>query len=92
MNFDLKIGDGDVISLKAEHRALLEAMFETLSNILALPDPRTQGFALHGLGHLHHPGVRDLVQHFLDGHREDFTPERDTVDRAMQGRDGNVRE
>ncbi len=88
MTFDLKIDEGDVLSLKAEHRALLDAMFETLSRILALPDPRTQGFALHGLGHLHHPGVRDLVQHFLDDHREDFTPEG--IQWVERCRDGTV--
>lgn len=88
MDFELKIGEGDVLSLKIEQRALLDAMFETLSNILALPDPRTQGFALHGLGHLHHPEVRDLVQHFLDEHRKDFTAEG--IEWIEQCRDGTV--
>jgi len=88
IHFDLKIDKGDVLSLKAEHRALLDAMFETLSNILALPDPRTQGFALHGLGHLHHPGVRDLVQRFLDDHGKDFTPEG--IQWVERCRDGTV--
>lgn len=88
MDFELKIDKGDALSLKAEQRALLDAMFETLSNILALPDPRTQGFTLHGLGHLHHPGVRDLVQHFLDEHREDFTAEG--IEWIEQCRDGTV--
>lgn len=72
---DHRINDGDVSSLDAEHRALLNAMFETLAQILALSDPRTQAFALHGLGHLQHPEVFGLVQRFLDQHRAEFTPE-----------------
>ena len=88
MDFELKINQGDTLSLNAEHRALLDAMFETLSKILALPDLRTQGYALHGLGHLHHPGVRDLVQHFLDEHRQDLTAEG--IDWVEQCRDGTV--
>ena len=88
MDFELKISQGDMLSLNAEHGALLDAMFETLSNILALPDPRTQGFALHGLRHLHHPGLRDLVQHFLDEHRQDLTAEG--IEWVEQCRDGTV--
>ena len=69
-----KIKEGDVAALNREQRALLDAMFETLSKILALFDERTQGYALHGLGHLHHPSVPQLVQQFLDRHRHKMTP------------------
>jgi hypothetical protein len=52
-----------------------DAMFETLVAILRLPDQRTQGYALHGLGHLKHPGGPAVVQGYIDAHREELTPE-----------------
>ncbi|HZU33033.1 MAG TPA: hypothetical protein VFB79_18095 [Candidatus Angelobacter sp.] len=88
MHFDCKSNEGDVLSLNAEHKALLNAMFETLTKILALTDTRTQIYALHGLGHLHHPGVRDLVQQFLDEHRNNFTSEG--INWVEKCRDGTV--
>ena len=75
VDFTEKIAEGDVTRLSREQLALLDSLFETLSKILALPDWRTQQFALHGLGHLHHPGVRGLVQNFLNRHRPDLSPE-----------------
>lgn len=88
LHFEYKITEGDALALNLEQRAVLDAMFETLSKILALPDARTQQYALHGLGHLHHPGVRFLVQQFLDEHREEFTP--DGVRWVEKCRDGTV--
>jgi hypothetical protein len=66
---------GDVSKLDSEARATLDVMFETLKRILKLPDTRTQMYALHGLGHLHHPDVKQTVQHFIDEHRSAFTDE-----------------
>jgi hypothetical protein len=83
-----KIEEGEVLRLNHEQRALLDSMFDTLSKILALPDERTQGYALHGLGHLHHPGVRNLVQNFLDSNRSKMSPEE--VSWIEQCRDGKV--
>jgi len=83
-----KIKDGDVAALNGGQRALLDAMFETLSKILDLPDERTQGYALHGLGHLHHPGVPQLVQQFLDQHRHKMAA--DGVRWVEMCRDGTV--
>jgi hypothetical protein len=71
----VKIEMGDITKLDAEARATLDVMFETLKRILELPDSRTQMFALHGLGHLHHPGVKETVQRFIDDHRSTFTDE-----------------
>jgi hypothetical protein len=88
MHSDNKVADGDTGSLTADQRALLDTMFETLSKILALPDDRTQAFALHGLGHLHHPSVRKLVQQYLDDYRSDMTPEG--VKWVERCRDGTV--
>src|SRR5262249_21318446 len=70
-----QIQEGDVTGLTNEQRALLDTLFETLSKILMLTDERTQGYALHGLGHLHHPGVRQLVQGFLDENRTKMSAE-----------------
>jgi hypothetical protein len=66
---------GDVSKLDRESRVTLEVMFETLNRILEVPDARTQMFALHGLGHLRHPDVKETVQRFIDDHKSKFTDE-----------------
>lgn len=63
---------GDASRLDQESRQMLDVVFETLQQILALPDRESQKSALHGLGHLHHPGVHDVVQQFIDTRRSDF--------------------
>jgi len=78
----------DLSQLDTEASALLDAIFETLTRILSAPDPRTQGYALHGLGHLHHRGVRELIQHYLDENKDRFTDEH--VQWIEQCRDGIV--
>jgi len=55
---------------------------------LELPDERCQGYALHGLGHLDHPGVRETVQCFIDTHRAELAPSE--VAWLEQCRDGTV--
>ncbi len=57
---------GDASKLDPESRVLLDVMFDTLKRILALPHAEAQRCALHGLGHLNHPGVRDTVQRYID--------------------------
>ena len=52
-----------------------ETMFRTLLKILALDHPACQWSALHGLGHLDHPLVRETVQSYLDSHRDELTDE-----------------
>jgi hypothetical protein len=86
--FELHIKMGDVSKLDAESRLLLDAMFGTLVKILGLPDARTQGFALHGLGHLHHPAVRETVQVYIDNHKSDMTEQG--LRWLEQCRDGTV--
>ena len=66
---------GDVSALDTESLLLLDVMFEILKQILALPDERTQAYALHGLGHLHHPSVTETVQRFIDDHKTKLTEE-----------------
>lgn len=78
----------DTSQLDSDSTTLLETMFETLKQILAVADARTQGYALHGLGHLHHPGVRDLVQHYIEQNKDRFTEEH--VQWIEQCRDGVV--
>jgi hypothetical protein len=66
---------GDASKLDQESRQVLDVMFETLQRILSLPDRKSQESALHGLGHLHHPGVHDVVQQFIDTRGSDFKME-----------------
>jgi hypothetical protein len=63
----------DVSRLDEESRAVLGAIFETLTRILHLSDRESQKSALHGLGHLHHPGVRGVVQSFIDAKHPGFS-------------------
>ncbi|MFZ0737574.1 MAG: hypothetical protein WCA98_11230 [Candidatus Acidiferrales bacterium] len=63
---------GDASRLDSESRVLLDVMFETLKRILDLPHTEAQRCALHGLGHLHHPGVRDAVQHYIDANKSEL--------------------
>jgi hypothetical protein len=88
LGFIKEISEGDVARLNLEQRALLDSMFDTLSKILVLPDDRTQGYALHGLGHLHHPDVPRLVQNFLDKNRSEMSD--DGIRWVEQCRDGTV--
>jgi len=74
--------------LNHEHRALLNTMFDVLSQILMLSDQRTQGYALHGLGHLHHPQVKKLVQSFIDENRTKMSV--DHIRWVEMCRDGTV--
>jgi hypothetical protein len=74
-HFANKVQEGDIAALSGEQTALLYTMFETLSKIVALPDERTQGYALHGLGHLHHPDVHRLVQQYLHEHQHRLSSE-----------------
>ena len=83
-----RIDTGEVSKLDGDSRALLDAMLETLRRILELPDRRTQKFALHGLGHLHHPGVRDLVQRYIENNRDGLAP--DDLKWMERCRDGKV--
>jgi hypothetical protein len=51
-----------------EDLSMQDVMFQTLSSILALDPAFCQGAALHGLGHLHHPGTDELVQRYIKQH------------------------
>ncbi len=51
-----------------EDLQLQDIFFETLTKILFLGSDTCEGAALHGLGHLHHPGTQQLVERFLGEH------------------------
>jgi hypothetical protein len=48
-----------------EDAQMQDVMFETLTKILQQPSLVSQGAALHGLGHLHHPGTVEVIAHYL---------------------------
>lgn len=74
--------------LTQDQKRLLDAMFDTLKQILEVPDQRVQQYALHGFGHLHHEGVPAVVQSFIDQHRGQLTD--DALKWVEQCRDGTV--
>jgi hypothetical protein len=78
----------DLSALDSDSTTLLETLFATLTEILRVDDPRTQGFALHGLGHLQDSRVHDVVQGYLDQNKNRFAEEH--VHWIEQCRDGVV--
>jgi hypothetical protein len=58
-----------------EDESMQDAMFQTLSGILATDSVICQGPALHGLGHLHHPDTEQVVRQYLE-HRPSLTKEQ----------------
>jgi len=51
-----------------EDLELQNEFFETLAKVLAIGSWICQGAALHGLGHLHHPQTKKLIERFVDEH------------------------
>lgn len=51
-----------------EDLKLQDAYFETLTRVLAIDSETCQGAALHGLGHLHHPQTKELINRFIEEH------------------------
>jgi hypothetical protein len=47
---------------------MIEAIFDSLSRIIGMGSPVCWGSALHGLGHLNHPGKAALINDFLQSH------------------------
>jgi hypothetical protein len=70
----LKKGDYrvDHAVLTSDLKVIQEAILRTLIRILAIDHSGCQISALHGLGHLHHPRVQEIVQNFLAAHRAEF--------------------
>jgi hypothetical protein len=74
--------------LDLSDKAILDAAFETLDAILESGNERCQQYALHGLGHLHHPGVPARVDKVIQMHGHDLTS--DELAWLEQCRDGTV--
>lgn len=51
-----------------EDLELQNVFFETLVKVLAIDSWICQGAALHGLGHLHHPGTKERIERFVEEH------------------------
>jgi hypothetical protein len=51
-------------------RAVVEAMFQSLRDVLSIPDRECQRSALHGLGHIEHDKIEELIRDYLDAHPE----------------------
>lgn len=73
--FWLMSDTNDYSALNDDQKQLAETMYRTLSKILALNHRGCQWCALHGLGHLHHPFVRQTVQSYLNVYRSQLSDE-----------------
>jgi len=51
-----------------EDLELQDMLFRALANVLTIDSWICQGAALHGLGHLHHPNSKELIERFLEEH------------------------
>jgi len=80
--------DDNYQRLSADGKQMCDAMYQTLLKILVLDYPACQWSALHGLGHLSHPQVRETVQAFLDVHRSELND--DDLEWVQACRDGKI--
>ncbi|HWD38628.1 MAG TPA: hypothetical protein VG944_07250 [Fimbriimonas sp.] len=60
----------DLLASDVVDRAIGSAILETLSDLSLHPDVRVQISAIHGLGHLQHPGRPSAVDRYLQFHPE----------------------
>jgi len=51
-----------------EDLELQDIFFQTLAKVLAIDSWICQGAALHGLGHLHHPQTKQLIEQYIEEH------------------------
>ncbi|HTA70107.1 MAG TPA: hypothetical protein VK776_17585 [Bryobacteraceae bacterium] len=65
----------DYSTLNDDQKQMADAMYQTLSRILALDHRGCQWCSLHGLGHLHHPSVQQTVQNYLNVYRSQLSDE-----------------
>ena len=85
---DRHAGLSDFAGLPLELQEMGDTVLRTLARLLQIEDGFCQHCALHGLGHLYHPSVKETVQSYLDGHRPFLTDEE--VQYAEASRDNNV--
>ena len=86
--YERKLPSDNYELLAEDARNLLDAMFETLVKVLKVDDERAKSSALHGLGHLQHPGVRAVVQAYIDAQPPGLAP--DTLKWLEGCRDGKI--
>lgn len=72
--------------LNATDAQILDAMCTMFAKVLELDDTGIHPCALHGLGHLGHPHVRQIVQNYIDRHIDTASP--DCIAWMKQCRDG----
>jgi hypothetical protein len=65
----------DYNELNEDERSILESMLSSLTRILAIDNEVCQACALHGLGHLHHPSVPDVIDAYLAQNPDRFDTE-----------------
>jgi hypothetical protein len=51
-----------------EDLELQDMLFQAVAKVLAIESWICQGAALHGLGHLHHPHSKELIERFVEEH------------------------
>jgi hypothetical protein len=51
-----------------EDLELQDMLFHALTKVLTIDSWSCQGAALHGLGHLHHPHSKELIERFIEEH------------------------
>ena len=51
-----------------EDSELQDVFFQTIARVLAIDSETCHAAALHGLGHLHHPQTKELIERFIDEH------------------------
>jgi hypothetical protein len=71
----------------ADTKQMLDVIYETLLKILSLNHPACHWSALHGLGHLPHPGVNAAVERYFERHRNALDAEdAEWVERCGRGK------
>ena len=74
--------------LEAAEQRVVDAMLDTLTQILHLEEERCVYYALHGLNHLKHPRRAAVVQEFLERHKRQWNTE--SLAYAQSCRDGEA--
>jgi hypothetical protein len=68
-----------------DREAIRNAFFQTFGRLLHHPAPVAQYAALHGLGHLRHPGVSESIDHYLASDPNIPLDRRTYAERARRG-------
>ena len=69
-----------------QDQAILDAKFEAMRKILALPNLAAQYSALHGLGHINHPDKREVIADYLSSNSTIHPKMKEYAEAAMEGK------